>query len=66
MGMGKSYYWDELKYKGKYVYEMKEEKAVSKESKVACRLPARANRRKNAEPETDALSCKWPPQGKKQ
>lgn len=65
--MGKSYHRDELKYKSRYVYEMKEEKAVRKESRVACGLPACANRRKNAEQEeTDALSCKWPPQGKKQ
>lgn len=42
------------------------EEWVRKEKWVACGLPARANRRKKAEQETDALNCKWPPQGKKQ
>lgn len=34
MGIGKSYHWDELKYKSRYVCDMKEEKAGSKERKV--------------------------------
>lgn len=34
MGTGKSYHQDELKYKSRYVFDMKEEKAGSRERKV--------------------------------
>lgn len=36
MGTGKSYHQDKLKYKSRYVCNMKEEKGGSKERKVDC------------------------------